>query len=154
MQTDYLASIENIIARRGWACQAVFECVDDPGAEWVYSIGLEDRGWPEFIVVGLPPDVGARTINQLCDDVAAGIRPMPASGDTLHGVAPNGYPLRTITVQPDIIQGGEWFNVALVRRGSRQGLSAVQLVWPSVAGEWPEETTDTQPLLGDPWWAD
>ena len=48
---DYLSLLRERILTRGWTVQYV----DDDRRPYAYTIGLHDRGLPEFLVTGLSP---------------------------------------------------------------------------------------------------
>jgi Domain of unknown function (DUF4262) len=149
---SYMNHVQDTIDRCGWMCQAVGGGDGDDGPAWVYTIGLEDIGQAEMVIVNLSMYVSASVINCIGMEAQAGSRPWPVEGDTIDGVLANGYGLRVLNVDPDIELGGEWFNMALNRRDSRTDFGALQLVWQERDGSWPNQSTERQPLLGTPWW--
>jgi hypothetical protein len=148
---SYMNSVQETIDRCGWMCQAVGGS-DDEGPSWVYTIGLEDIGRPEMVMVNLSMEVSASVMNRIGLEAQAGKRPWPKAGDCIEGILANGYDLRVVDVEPDIALGGEWFNMALNRRNSRTNFSGLQIVWQEMDGSWPTVSTVRQPLLGAPWW--
>lgn len=143
--------IEERIARSGWTYQAVLpDGPDDFG--WLHTIGLEDRGRAELIVVGLGPSTAQSILDTVLVGPLLGGGEWPSPGDTLPGPYPARYEVKMLKVDPDVAAAGSWFVFAHARRGRFGGLDALQVVWPSDDGSWPRETTTAQPLLGEPWW--
>lgn len=149
---DVLDDIEDLIDEHGWMVQGVFRCAGEPGAAWVYTVGLDDLGHPELLVVGLEVETAGAILNRVVDGAMSGARRWPAVGDTLGGLFRDGYAMRVVAVDPEVAVAGEWFNVALARRGSPDGFRPLQLVWQELDYSWPVESTDGQPLLGGRWW--
>jgi hypothetical protein len=58
---DYLDLLRRIVRRRGWAIQFI-ESEQQPFA---YTIGLHEKGLPELLLTGLPPETSARLLNSI-----------------------------------------------------------------------------------------
>jgi hypothetical protein len=62
-RTAYLIRMEEMVAQHGHMIQGVFGTDTEPG--FVYTIGLQDAGWPELIGVGIPYETGGLILNDL-----------------------------------------------------------------------------------------
>lgn len=142
---------ERLISRYGWTCQSVMSSPTTPG--WAYTIGLEDRGHPELIVVGRPAKTAYAILEDLAVEVVNGAPSLLAVGKIFGHSCGLSARLAVLAVDPDVVSAGGWFNMAIARRGGAEGLRALQLVWSDPLGNLPTETTERQPLLGDPWWS-
>jgi hypothetical protein len=136
---EWLDAIRTTMAEHGWAVQFV----EDDRRPYAYTVGLHDRGLPELLVTGLPPQRAARLLNGVAAYLVDGGRPIP--GELIS--APDGPPLEVVQVQhPDA-----HMNVAVAFYGS--DLRALQLVWADQRGYWPwcaefAGRGATQPVLG------
>lgn len=151
-QSDFFAELEHMIREHGWAVQGVFNTNAPGPSGWVYTIGLEDLGHPELVIVGLPLDTAHRVLQDLLTDAARGRRPWPAAGDTIVGLVRGGYAMRVVAVDEGVAAAGDWFLGALARRGSDEDFWPLQLVWQEADFSWPDGGCDCQPILGDRWW--
>lgn len=141
--------LELIIRRHGWACQGVLD--DGPGYPgWSYTIGLADQRRPEMIVIGLAHDTARAIFAQVIEEARSGLRKWPRSGDQIDGLLCGSHSMRVVRVKPDLIRGGDWFNLAKQRRAGR--FSALQLVWPDRVNLFPDDGSAEQPVLGEIWW--
>jgi Domain of unknown function (DUF4262) len=147
----HLAHIESSIQRFGWAVQIVTSIRFDETPFWAYTVGHEDENRPELIIVGIPAETTSGLLNDICMEATASGR-WPEDGDVLEDLLHGGYEMRVIAVDEDVAQAGEWFNVALARRGNRTGFKALQIVWPDFDRTWLDPHDPRQPLLGAPWW--
>src|SRR5262249_52869691 len=57
----YLDELRATIRIHGWAVQGV----EDDRLPYAYTIGLHDRGLPELLVTGLPPEGAAGLLNDV-----------------------------------------------------------------------------------------
>lgn len=57
------ADHDRLAQQYGHALQGVFASPTSP--EWCYTIGLQNRGWPELVVFGLPMVVAASILNPM-----------------------------------------------------------------------------------------
>ncbi|MDH5505199.1 MAG: DUF4262 domain-containing protein [Acidimicrobiia bacterium] len=62
---DYQRHLKTI-KQYGWACHSVSSSADEPGPNWVYTIGVEAFGQPELIIVGMPDTQAATMLNDVC----------------------------------------------------------------------------------------
>lgn len=148
----FLEQIDEAIDEYGWAVRAL-DTAESPGeSPFVHTIGLEDRGHPEFVVTGLPAAVATRVLNTLCAELVDGSSPWPTAGDTITELLSNGYEVRVLAVDDDTASDDDRFAAAYARRGTRDDFRAVQLVWQLADRSWPDRDAEHQPLLGTPWW--
>jgi len=148
---EYLAQVEVVIDEWDWAVQSVGVFRQERRPRWSYTIGHEDHGRAELIMVGMTSQLRQGLLNDISDDAIASGR-WPEHGDVLHDYLLGDYEMRVIAVDEDVAEAGEWFNVALARRGSRSGFRALQIVWPDLDYTWMRPHDEHQQLLGEPWW--
>lgn len=133
-----LASLEAMIDRYGWAVQAVFPGEDSPG--FAYSVGMADRGLPDVIVFGLPPEIAQRFVNHVCSEMAEKGKAPPLETDLNHFA--EGLPTRFVAVPRE--QADEYMFAAKRRN---PGYTAIQLVWPDNNSRFPWEPEFEQKLV-------
>lgn len=121
------AEFDAMIARHGWAVQAVFAEKDSPG--FAYTAGLSAFGLPELIVFGLPPPVAHQLLNQLGRRLRDG-EALSQDTDLLDVV--EGYPARLV---PAPRSATDQYMFATQRRYPHY--RALQLVWSDPAGRFP-----------------
>lgn len=118
----------------GHAVQGVFGTETDPS--FGYTIGLQDAGWPELIIVGL----GYPNSGILLNDVVAHYRKLeraPAAGDVLTELG--NWPLAVAPCGSAAV--GEYLCRAGYR-AERRGMpapTALQLIYPDREGRWPTD---------------
>lgn len=135
---DYLQQVVlPIIERAGWMVQYVEpERVRAPLA---YTVGLTERGLPELVVTGLPPQESAKLLNAVAE-----------SGQSLgegQRVAVGLHAMEVVRLAEPAVH----LVVAAGLYGER--LSALQLVRPDERGRWPWHKSyrggrGGQPVLG------
>ena len=64
---DYLDHLRMIIKFSGWAVQYV----EDKKKPFAYTVGLHEKGLPELLLTGLPPQESARLLNSIAQEVIA-----------------------------------------------------------------------------------
>jgi len=119
---------------------------------WVYTIGLEDLGRPEMIVVGYSAPESHAMLNDWAKRALGGDLQWPEAGEIVGHSCGSARRVAVVEVDFGLAAAGEWFNLALARRGGSGGFQALQLVWSDAFGQLPSVTTFEQPLLGEPWW--
>jgi hypothetical protein len=146
---NYLATVEEKIAKYGWMVQAVGAGEEEP--QFFYTVGLTRLGLPEVITFGLPMDVGQTLMN----DVA-----IKMQADKLAGHPP----IENGTRRSDILQG---FDVVFVEvldttkhltvantlcSNGLMPVRALQMIWPDPKGRFPWDPSfkygDKIPVLG------
>lgn len=138
-QQDYLDQIDATMRKHGWAVQYV----ESDRSPYAYTIGLHDRGLPELLVTGLPPQRAARLLNGVAAYLVDGGRPVP--GELIS--TPDGPPAVVVQVQhPDA-----HMDMAVAFYGS--DVRALQLVWADDHGHrpWCPDFSNgriRQPVLG------
>lgn len=121
------ASLDDMIARYGWAVQGVFGSPDAPG--FSYTVGLSQKGLPEIIVFGLPPQVAHVFLNSLGRRFTTdGVPPLDVD---LLDVAER-YPARLVPVPRPAAD--QYLYQALHRYPE---YTAVQLVWTDEHSRYP-----------------
>ena len=137
-----LTDIRELVARHGWAIRHVLPDTASAHASFSYTVGLTSRGWPELIITGLPTAVADAFIRNAIDTQVengafkAGDRTdeLSESGEVMF--IPVGD-VSGMTATTDIVGV----------------FSALQLVWPDSAGQFPwhpryRNPSASQPLLG------
>jgi hypothetical protein len=126
------------IARVGYAI-----CNEPEEPPYAYTVGLQHRfGHPELVVVGLAREQAQALLKLASEAVAAG----GSWTDTVAaGTLLEGYPCRFGPVSPvnhkSYLGYTRWFY-----RGD--GFAARQLIWPDRDGNFAENGSGRQPLLG------
>src|SRR5689334_18985943 len=72
--SDFTTELEALIREHGWAVQGVFDATSPGPSGWVYTIGLEDLGHAELMIVGLPLDTAHGLLNRVLTEAVAGTR--------------------------------------------------------------------------------
>jgi hypothetical protein len=144
---EYDAKVLGVIAEHGLFLQGVFGTKDDPGPNFIYTVGLAKHGKPELIEYCLPWEVGHSIMNEIGFRILRGeIELHP--GDTIHQLVET-FPVKVVAVRDS------WQQLTMANHlfGSPDGvLPALQLVFPDMNGVFPWEpgcTFDGQPLLGE-----
>jgi Domain of unknown function (DUF4262) len=148
---EYLDQVESTIEQWGWAVQSVGVFKGEDRPRWSYTVGHEDNDRTELIIVGIPSNTSTGLLNDISDRALASGR-WPEHGDVIEDLLVGDYEMRVIAVDEDVAQAGEWFNVALARRGDRSGFKALQIVWPDFDNTWLDSHDERQQLLGKAWW--
>jgi hypothetical protein len=136
---EWLAAIHELVVKHGWAVQFV----ESDRTPYAYTVGLHERGLPELLVTGLPPQSAVWLLNSVAAYLLGGGRPVPGELISIAG----GSALEVVQVQhPDA-----HMNVAVAFYGT--DLHALQLVWADDRGHrpWCPEFTNgkvRQPVLG------
>jgi hypothetical protein len=131
-EDDLDRQILDTIAREGWMVLGIE--ASDEGPQYAFSVGLfRTLGYPEIVVMGLPPAVSQDLINEIGSRVRAGDR--FGVGQRYEGIASN-FPLAFIEMDRAYYRPylgyARWFH-----RGS--DFPAVQVVWPDKQGIFPWE---------------
>lgn len=146
----YLDNCRRIIAEHGWMVQGVFPTETSPGFSFAYTAGLSVAGLPELVVVGLPLQGGIveTFLNALARRALA---EEPRVGDRW-----------TVDENPDIA----WEFAPVSEAWTRENVTlpgrlypftevtALQVLWPDDAGNYPNQESwtlgrDAQPLLAE-----
>lgn len=137
--------LEHLIARHGWAVQAVM--ADGESPPYAYTVGLERRGLPEVIVFGIPYPDSLGILNKLAERATNGEVELVA-GAVVDGLNDIGVRMALVDVDDS---GGHLLAANTHAKHGVRPVCAVQLVFPSpdLWGPWPWEQQDTAlPLLG------
>lgn len=141
---------ESAIERYGWAVKLVGASDDGLDGAFAYTVGLTDRGLPEFAIAGLSPNTMHAIVNELAERALAG-------ADLDHG-----QQLDDILTDFDTVlvagsapfsRDGIWPGAALERSG--KSIRLLQLVWPDRTRRFPWDEGYTlpprlQPVLSAP----
>lgn len=149
--SQYFETVEATIEEHGWACQSVMAERGGFSPGWTYTVGHEDYGRSELLMIGAPMSVACGLLNAISDEyIDSGV--WLEHGELLEGYCLDGYKLRVLGVDEDLASAGEWFNVAIARRRAEGAFNALQIVWQKEDYSWPSPYDEKQPLLGSPWW--
>jgi Domain of unknown function (DUF4262) len=139
-RADYFELVRAKIATHGWMVQ----WVEHDRRPWAYTIGMHQRGFPEFLVTGLAPKSALWLLNTFAKRVIRDGR-VPAVGERVS--LPARTRLELVRVEhPDAHMG-----IAIGIEGP--DIAAVQLVWADGRGGWPwapgfDDGRRPQPVLG------
>lgn len=127
---DYLDHLREIIRVHGWAIQFI----EDDKRPFAYTVGLHERGLPELLITGLPPQVVDPVLNSLAHRIVdEGTELEPA----MHIDYEDRFLIEVVEVEhPDV-----HLLDAVNLYGPR--IRALQLVWADEHGRLP----------WDPWWS-
>lgn len=120
---DYFEVLRKIIARSGWAIQFV---ESDP-RPFAYTVGLHEKGLPELLITGLPPQPSARLLN------AIAARTTDGSAILLPAMRLDQDEMQFEVVEVDHPDVHLRFAVGLFDAPIR----ALQLVWTDDKSHWP-----------------
>lgn len=128
---DYDRKMLALINQYGLAVQGVGG--DDQHAEFQYTVGLAGHDMPEFIVYGLPMQVGQQILNHIGGLALRGTAPFEA-GDTVINLVGN-FPVRLLRV----VDTDEDLRVSNRIYGdpNRVQVEALQIVFPDAESRWP-----------------
>ena len=139
-RADYLDLLRDTIAAHGW----VVQYVESARTPFAYTVGLHDRGYPEFLVTGLAARHATWLLNLFSKRTIARGR-VPVPGERV--VLPTATRVELVAVEhPD---AHLYMAVGIGGRDIR----AMQLVWADDRGRWPwapdfDAGQGTQPVLG------
>jgi hypothetical protein len=120
---EYLDELRATIRIHGWVVQGV----EDDRLPYAYTIGLHNRGLPELVVTGLPPERAAHVLNDVAAAACGGRVFRPGA----HVAVGDGPLLEIVEVDhPDA-----HLNFAVALGGPE--IRALQLVWADDRGRWP-----------------
>lgn len=121
---DYLQILREIVRDHGWAVQFV----EGEQRPFAYTVGLHDKGLPELLITGLPPQTSARLLNSIAHQIVDdGVALHPAMRIDYQ----NEFLLEVVEVDhPDVHLK---FAAALCSPQIR----ALQLVWTDDRRRWP-----------------
>lgn len=132
---QFTETVEQNIKTHG--CNIV-SSYDSKGRVFSYTIGLTDRGWPELIISGPPPEVAGTALNRAVAELKSRCSERgPTPGDILND--PLLVPVELRKVDPRVLLG---YMAQAVYRQERVGgpaPEALQVVWPDELGLWPGE---------------
>lgn len=129
---DFLRRQEQILDTVGWAVMHVLPAADtDTTTPFAYTVGLTAHGYPELLIVGLPPEIA----HDLLNDLAA--RVYDKAEQFSHGQRISdliaGHDAVLVEGEPtdDLLPG-----VAIARYG-REQVRLLQVIWPDPQGRFP-----------------
>lgn len=126
-----LSKTKSDIEKYGWSAVGVMPTIDDPGPTFTYTIGFQEHGHPELIVVGLAPEVAHTMLYGLYERVKQG--DVFEDGQRDNGVLDD-YDVLFKAVPAD----GRPLNMAR-NYYDLDELPALQVVWPDAQGLFPDE---------------
>ena len=137
------------IAKHGYTFIGVFD-PERKAPNFVYSIGLVERGWPEVLMVGnVPPAVAESILTDL-------VKHWVDSGGPMFGLIPGMirireqlHPLQVVAIDAQYAQDHYAFQIKHFY--PHIDADVVQVLWPDERGRFPNHTEYnqelTQPLL-------
>lgn len=155
---DYVAGVEGLIERYGWALQyvdsqsntvstdnAVDPDFGDIVPAFCYTAGLTAHGHPELVVTGRSAGESAAVLNVLARRVLLQNDRFDAGSES----SAAGFGLSFV----DVMEPGDWL-LMVSRIYTGRDIAAVQAVWRDADGNLPWEgqfpSTIVQPVLGPP----
>jgi hypothetical protein len=119
---EWMNLIYEKVRANGW----VVQFVEDDRTPFAYTIGLHERGLPELLVTGMPPERANLVLNSVAKYLVDGGRPVPGERISI-----GGQPLLDL-VQVEHPDAHLKFAVSIYGP-----LKALQLVWPDDDGHRP-----------------
>jgi len=120
---DYLEVLRSTIREHGW----VVQYVEDDRMPYAYTIGMHQRGLPEFLTTGLPPKRALWLLNTFAKRALAGRPPIPGTQVRL----PAGTRVELVRIDHPEAH----MDMAIGIAGP--DISAMQLVWADDRSRWP-----------------
>jgi hypothetical protein len=120
------------------------------------GIRFVERGHPEIVTFGLPPNAAVAILNWVHDRDAAGHRIEPGTVERFNRVPVTLVPVPIEWVTSDDDPMGQWFEHYGVGRPTIEPPPVLQLVWADRHGVLPGQAgcaraiEEVQPLLGPP----
>ncbi len=124
-QGDYLDRLREGISAHGW----VVQYVDDERMPFAYTIGLHERGLPEFLATGLDPRRAGWLLNTFAK------RALARAGRPLVPGNQVWLPAATRVELVDVARPDVHLLMAVALEGPE--INAIQLVWADGRGRWP-----------------
>lgn len=140
----FLEKMEKTIADHGFMVLMTSKEIPEGMLGMFYTVGLHDKGLPEIITFGLPPDAGQSFLNLAAARLIAGELPLDTPIEKIGNL-----PVVFKAVDPE--SGAGHLNVANSR--AEHQVPAIQLFWSDTAGLFPWDTgydvrfLPMQPLL-------
>lgn len=148
------AQADAMIASHGFMYQAVFAGDDQPG--FVYTIGLAQRGLPEFIFVGSSQGQAANYIAGAVHAAMSGtvIEPGPVAPES--EINPYAVPAWILRADDKLVTHAFGVGTQLRRIGSDRTATLMQVVMPDMSGrfpwedgyDWVDQRVDAPPVSG------
>ncbi len=129
---EVMGFFDDIVAKFGCYCAAQEIEIDGGDTMATHTVGLAERGWPEFVLVGIDPEIGGKLLTKLAKRESA-----PKLGDLIEDLS--NIPMRVEAVSEDAIAA--FFGQATSYRLAHGGLEieALQLVFADQEKRWPED---------------
>lgn len=124
---DFIEIIAGNIKEHGWHGQ----CSTRNGSPFNYSIGMTEKGLPELLVIGLPPEIGHAIIREAIDHMKDHA---PADGEIDNEIAN----LPSVYREVPADQAAKHYTCWVENYYRRPG-RVMQIVWPDKAGKFPWE---------------
>jgi hypothetical protein len=140
MNTTVMDKIDSDIKRVGWAAIGVMPTENESFPPFTYSVGFRSHLHPEFIIVGLDPEIAHEMLYGLYLRVSAGER--FEDGQLVSDVIEN-YDARLCALPAD----GRPCYAALEYYGVEE-LPVLQVLWPDPNGTFPGEDGFEERFVG------
>lgn len=148
------ANADAMIRDHGFMFQAVFG--SDESRAFVYTIGLAERGLPEFIFVGSSSPQAAGYLGAAIDAAMAGAQINPGMVDPETALNPFGVPLWILEADDKLETHAFGVTARLERVGKDATPRLLQVVMPDLNGifpwepdyNWLEQDVDKPPVTG------
>lgn len=136
--------VADMVAHHGWAVLSIHADVDTP--PYSYTVGLTEKGLPEIILFGVPPDAAQPVLEILAKELVDGKSYGENTPLTRVFAGVNAYlkPVPEIAAREKMWLASEFYP---------KRMAGLQLVWPDEAGVFPwqdgfnENLRLAQPLL-------
>ncbi len=143
---SFIEGRKALIKEHGFTLIGVFD-PEEVDPNFVYSIGLTERGWPELIFIG---DINPVYVEVILTDL---IRLWEEEGKPVLGKVDGiivNYPLRLVEV--DAAEASEKYGYQVRNFYPYQDIKFVQVLWPDKQGVFPDEpgydNERSQPVIG------
>lgn len=153
---DFVAGNDRMIEQHGFMYQAVFAGGNDDQPGFIYTIGLTERGLPEFIFIGGSHPQASGYISGAIETAMAGGTVEPGLVAPQTGINPYMVPMWVLAADHRLHTHAFGVASRLERVGSTATPRLLQIVMPDLSGRfpweegyvWMDQQVETPPVTG------
>lgn len=136
---------EGLIERFGHAVIHIFPDLARGLPGFSYSVGLQDLGWPEIVLTGIPPAAAQGIVNRVAQILVERGEP-PREGEPFADILQGDYLVRLRSLSPAQVEANLWIACDRAADNSREPPAAFQIVYQDLARRWPEDPGYSCPM--------